>query len=151
MAERKTMDQLREEVRAMKMAKATERDIDAAGDAMSVLQDISSGYYPKRDGDECDDFRFDPEDPAHLRKFYNLMSATLDVSPGWPGRVIGGMCYVILYDANQIVNPDADTLEIHPRFSRTEATDEMIDAACAAVPDLLRVDAMRAIEAALKA
>lgn len=32
---------------------------------------------------------------------------------------------------------------------RREATDEMIDAACAAVPDLYRVDAMRAIEAAL--
>ena len=30
-------------------------------------------------------------------------------------------------------------------------TDEMIDAACAAVPDLYRVDAMRAIEAALRA
>ena len=60
----------------MKMAKASEKDIDAAGDAMSVLQDISSGYYPKRDGDECEDFRFDPEDPAHLRKFYDLMSAT---------------------------------------------------------------------------
>ncbi|WP_432263478.1 hypothetical protein [Cupriavidus sp. TMH.W2] len=32
-----------------------------------------------------------------------------------------------------------------------EATDEMIDAACAAVPDLYRVDAIRAIEAALLA
>lgn len=30
-----------------------------------------------------------------------------------------------------------------------EASDEMIDAACAAVDDLYRVDAMRAIEAAL--
>ncbi len=103
----------------MKMAKATERDIDAAGNAMSVLQDISSGYYPKREGDQCEDFHFDPEDPAHLRKFYDLMSATLDASPGWPGRVIGGMCYVILYDANQIVDPDADTLELHPRFKAT--------------------------------
>lgn len=32
---------------------------------------------------------------------------------------------------------------------RKEATDEMIDAACAAVPDMYRVDAARAIEAAL--
>ena len=37
----------------MKMAKASEKDIDAAGDAMSVLNDISSGYYPARDGDEA--------------------------------------------------------------------------------------------------
>lgn len=100
----------------MKMAKATERDIDAAGDAMSVLIDLSSGYYPKRDGDECDDHHFDPEDPDHLATFYRLMVATLDASPGWPSRVIGGMCYVIMYDANRIVDPEADTLEIHPRF-----------------------------------
>ena len=104
----------------MKMAKASEKDIDAAGDAMSVLQDISSGYYPKRDGDECEDFRFDPEDPAHLRKFYDLMSATLDASPGWPGRVIGGMCYVILFPENEILDPAADTLELHPQWVKRE-------------------------------
>lgn len=104
----------------MKMAKASEKDIDAAGDAMSVLQDISSGYYPKRDGDECEDFRFDPEDPAHLRKFYDLMSATLDASPGWPGRVIGGMCYVILFPKNEILDPAADTLELHPQWVKRE-------------------------------
>jgi hypothetical protein len=104
----------------MKMAKASEKDIDAAGDAMSVLQDITSGYYPKRNGDECDDFHFDPEDQAHLSTFYRLMTRTLDAAPGWPGRVIGGMCYVILYDANKIVDPDADTLELHPRYAAME-------------------------------
>lgn len=36
-----------------------------------------------------------------------------------------------------------------PLYTLGEVTDEMIDAACAAVPDLYRVDAMRAIEAAL--
>jgi len=34
-------------------------------------------------------------------------------------------------------------------YALGEATDEMIDAACAAVPGMYRVDAMRAIEAAL--
>lgn len=105
----------------MKMAKATEKDIDAAGDAMTVLNDISSGYYPKRDGDDCEDFRFDPDDPAHLRKFYDLMRATLDASPGWPGRVIGGMCYVILYPKNEILDPDASTLELHPQWVKRSA------------------------------
>ena len=66
----------------MKMAKTSEKDIDAAGDAMSVLNDISSGYYPKRDGDDCEDLRFDPDEPAHLRKFFNLMADTLDKAPG---------------------------------------------------------------------
>lgn len=119
----------------MKMAKANEKDICAAGDAMSVLSDISSGYYPKREGDDCDDTLFDPDEPSHLRKFYDLMNATLDTSPGWPGRVIGGMCFVILYDKNQIIDPTADTLELHPRFAEastqrdklSQALDEWIE------------------------
>ena len=105
----------------MKMAKASARDIDAAGDAMSVLNDISSGYYPARD-DDCDDAptRFDPDDPSHLRRFYDLIDATLDAAPGWPVRIIGGMCYVIMFDENQIVDPDDDCLALHPRFAKDE-------------------------------
>ena len=112
----------------MKMYKADERDIEAAGSAMSVLNDISSGYYPKRNGDECDDTVFDEEDPAHLRKFYDLMKSTVDEAPGWPGRVIGGMCYVILYEKNEIVDPSADVLGLHPRFSATQQQrDELLE------------------------
>ncbi|MBT9493891.1 MAG: hypothetical protein IV107_16450 [Paucibacter sp.] len=113
----------------MKMTKASEKDIDAAGNAMSVLNDISSGYCPARDGEDDAPTFFDPDDKAHLRKFYDLMNATLDAAPGWPGRVIGGMCYVILFDKNEIVDPAADTLEIHPRFAAIEAQrDEMLAA-----------------------
>jgi hypothetical protein len=113
----------------MKMSKATEKDIDAAGDAMSVMNDISSGYYPAREGDECRDTFFDPDEFDHLRKFYDLMNATLNKSAGWPSRVIGGMCYVILYDKNEIVDPDVDTLEIHPRFHKVaEQRDELLAA-----------------------
>ena len=57
------------------------------------------------------------------------MNATLDAAPGWPGRVIGGMCYVILFDKNEIVDPAADTLEIHPRFDALQAQrDELLTA-----------------------
>lgn len=112
----------------MKMAKADEKDIDAAGDAMSVLSDITSGYYPSRDEEGAPTF-FDEDDPEHLRKFYNLMNATLDKAPGWPGRVIGGMCYIILYDKNRIVDPDADVLELHPRFNKVaQERDELLEA-----------------------
>lgn len=111
----------------MKLAKASEKDIDAAGEAMSVLNDISSGYDPQRDGDECGDMFFDEENPKHLRKFYNLMNATLEAAPGWPARVIGAMCYVILFDKNQIVDPDADVLELHPRFAQVaKERDELL-------------------------
>ena len=99
----------------MKMAKASSRDIDAAGDAMGVMSDISKGYYPDRTGgDEDRPFYFDEEDPAHLRLFYDLINETLDRAPGWPGRVIGGMCFVICYDRNQILDPGQDVLDLHP-------------------------------------
>jgi hypothetical protein len=102
----------------MKMAKATEKDIDAAGDCMGVLEDIAKGYYPSREGDEDPDppHHFDEDDINHLRKFYRMVMNTLDASPGWPGRVIGGMCYVIMWDKNTIVDPDSKVLELHPHI-----------------------------------
>lgn len=107
----------------MKMGKPSEKDIDAAGQAMGVLNTISGGYYPScsGDGDEDAPTFFDPDDPKHLRLFYDLMKQALDDVPGWPTRVIGGMCYVVLFDENQIVDPDADCLELHPRFAAVEA------------------------------
>ena len=114
----------------MKMAKADKDDIDAAGELMRILNDISGGHYPAKDGEYTEDIPtfFDPDDKAHLRHFYDLVDATLDKSPGYPGRVIGGMCYVILYDKNEIVDPDADTLELHPKFlALAKAAQEILD------------------------
>ncbi len=106
----------------MRVSKASERDIEAAGDAMSVLNAISTDYYPTLGDDEGQTPTFfDPDDPAHLRRFYDLMAATLNKSAGWPNRVIGGMCFVVLYEVNEIVDPAADTLELHPRFARVAA------------------------------
>lgn len=119
----------------MKMAKASAKDIDAAGDAMSVLNDISSGYYPARgEGKEAQPNFFDADNPTHLRHFFDLISSTLEAAPGWPGRVIGGMCYVILFDENKIVDPAADVLELHPRFAAIQSQrDELREALTFAV------------------
>ena len=103
----------------MKMAKATEQDIEAAGTALGVLNTIASGYYPGTEDDAP--LHFDPEDRAHLSLFYRLMVETLDKSPGWQNRVIGGMCYVILFDKNEIIDPASNCLELHPRFARVQA------------------------------
>jgi hypothetical protein len=108
----------------MKITKATDQDIDAAGNAMFVLNDISSGYYPARSGG-CAPTFFDPDDKEHLRKFYDLMNATLHASPGWPGRIIAAMCYVILPEENEILDPVADTLELHPKLA---AAHELLEA-----------------------
>ncbi len=100
----------------MRMAKPSERDIDAAGDLMGVLSALSKGYYPTRRDDDCDDAPtyFDEWDREHLRHLYDLINETLDRAPGWPGRVIGGMCYVICWSRNQILDPADDCLRLHP-------------------------------------
>lgn len=130
----------------MKMAKASGRDIDAAGDAMSVLNDIASGYYPRRDGDDCEDTFFDPDDPAHLRKFYELIAATLDTAPGWPGRVIGGMCHVIMFDKNRIVDLASDVLDLNPRFRQAAQACELLQGTLQALVTEYgpQIEAMRA-------
>lgn len=102
----------------MKMAKASERDIEAAGNFMSILDQIDRDDYPVVDADEVAQDRFDPDDYDHLRHFYDLIKSSLDCAPNWHGRVIGGMCYVILYGKNEILDPASDVLELHPRFQK---------------------------------
>lgn len=102
----------------MKMAKASQRDIDAAGEAMSILIAIDRGDYPRTDDLENAPDSFDEDDPEHLRHFYDAMKATLET--GWPGRVIGGMCYVIMNPENEILDPASDTLDLHPKFAKQE-------------------------------
>lgn len=109
----------------MKMAKASEKDIEAAGDLMSILSDLDCNYYPAKIADgEDDPMFFDEEDPKHLRAFYDAVKGTLDRAPGWPGRVIGGMCFVILYEKNEIVDPNSDVIELHPRLVRALQAEE---------------------------
>lgn len=96
----------------MKMAKPSERDIDAAGELLSLMNDLSCGYCPW-DGDE-DATYFDPDDRDHLRRLYDAIDRLLDRAPGFTNRVIGGMCYVICWDRNQILDPADDCLTLHP-------------------------------------
>lgn len=100
----------------MKMAKPDRKDVDAAGDLMSLLNQADRGDYPGPQKGAPD--YFDENNFEHLRAFYDAVKETLDRAPGWPGRVIGGMCYVILYEKNEIVDPDSDVIELHPRLVR---------------------------------
>lgn len=114
----------------MKMAKPSQVDIDAAGDLMSILTDIDKGYYPERGAKEGAPTWFDEEDPEHLRAFYDAVKATLERGPGYPGRVIGGMCYVIMWEKNEIVDPESDTIDLHPRLVKAlEAAESAADQA----------------------
>ncbi|WP_417283385.1 hypothetical protein [Comamonas sp.] len=96
------------------MAKPSELDIDAAGDLITLLGDLSRGYYPWERHEEDGPSYFDPDDHKHLRRLYDSLETLFDRAPGFPMRVIGGMCYVICYDKNQILDPADDCLELHP-------------------------------------
>jgi hypothetical protein len=108
----------------MKMAKASKRDIDAAGNLMSLLHQIDRGDYPRLEEGKKVPTWFDEDNFEHLRAFYDAVKATLDAAPGYPGRVIGGMCYVILYDKNEIVDPDSDVIELHPKLVKALSNSE---------------------------
>ena len=100
----------------MKMAKPSERDIDAAGNLMSLLHQLDSGDYPCLDENKEVPDWFDEDNFEHLRAFYDAVKSTLDQGSGYPGRVIGGMCYVIMYDKNEIIDPNSDTIDLHPKL-----------------------------------
>ena len=123
----------------MKMAKASEKDIDAAGNLLSILNTIDKrfgGPWPTCEGPESideaikgNDGVFDEEDIDHLRGLYNSLAKLLREAPGFHNRVIGGMCYVVLFEENQIVDPADDCLALHPRFAQVEQQrDELLAA-----------------------
>ncbi len=110
------------------MAKPDKKDIDAGGDLMVIMQTIDRSYTFTVEGPQSldeleDDFDpnepkleddFDPNEPEHLAALYNSLGELLERAPGFPGRVLGGMCYVICYEKNQFLDPAKDYLALHP-------------------------------------
>ena len=102
----------------MKMAKASEKDMEAALVIMGILTDLDSGYFPRlpdpdAEPDENEPNFFDEDDPEHLRILHDRLNAALDRAPGCLGRVIGGF-HTLMH--NDIVDPDLDHLELHARI-----------------------------------
>lgn len=108
----------------MKMAKPNARDIDAGGELLQILDAIDErwgGPWPiygvpedllKFLNDE--DESFDSDNKKHLQVLYNHLAKLLRTAPNFHGRILGGMCYVICWDKNQILDPALDHLELHP-------------------------------------
>ncbi|UQY33788.1 hypothetical protein K8U54_19045 [Pseudomonas fulva] len=61
---------------------------------------------------------FDSENPQHLLTLYNHLARLLRTDPSFYGRVIGGMVWVIMNEANQILDPESDCIDLHPRFQQ---------------------------------
>lgn len=101
----------------MKMAKPSEKDIDVAGDALAMFSALSDGNYDfLNDNEDDDSFDFNCEKREHLEKFYNFIVAISNKSSNWYGRVIGGMCYVIMNENNELIDPNLDVIELHPKI-----------------------------------
>ncbi|MBL8355693.1 MAG: hypothetical protein JNM01_12765 [Delftia acidovorans] len=111
----------------MRMAKPAARDIDAADELHWILSAIDSRSGPwETDGPESlrallepgDDTEnwidFDCDERMHLQALYNSLAKLLRRAPNFYGRVIGGMCHVICWDRNQILDPADDCLALHP-------------------------------------
>lgn len=99
----------------MKMARASEADLEAALDLSGILENVEKGYYPSREdsGSDYDPTFFDEGDPEHLQFFYDRVMEC--VRKGSIFRVTFGMA-VLLDPRNELLDPDADSLERHPKI-----------------------------------
>jgi hypothetical protein len=107
-------------VSAMKMAKANNADLDAALELVGAMDAITGRWgalmpeaIAKPEGISENEY-FDPDNAeqcirlvAYLRELANRGSLM---------RVVFGMV-VVLDPRNEVVDPDADTLEIHPKYA----------------------------------
>ncbi|WP_264840966.1 hypothetical protein [Burkholderia cenocepacia] len=96
----------------MKMARASKADLDAALDVSNIIEQLEQGYMPSTDeSDELE--RFDSDDREQCKR---ALSAILDAAEkGSLFRVTFGMT-VVLDPRNELLDPAADTLELHPKL-----------------------------------
>lgn len=101
----------------MKMALASEEDLNAAYDLLVVLDCVDRDYYPADDCDEDAPTHLDTDDIEHLRHFYRKLKAIVDRrGSGALHRVIGGFS-TVRYEKNQILDLTQDVVALHPRLT----------------------------------
>jgi hypothetical protein len=105
----------------MKMAKASEADLNMAMDLCGMLDALGHRHCPsmpaviaRNDGDED----FDLDDDAQCGRALRALLETAD--RGSLGRVVWGAA-VMLNPRNKLVDPDADTIEHHPERAQAAA------------------------------
>lgn len=106
----------------MKMAKANENDLRTALDICSALEALEEGFLPNALTDPVSETNelFDPSKHSEM-----VLDHLLEIaSKGSMFRVCFGMA-VLLDPRNELVDPDADTLEAHPKFERVRAAAEV--------------------------
>lgn len=99
------------------MARASEQDLEAALTVSRIIEELEKGYMPGDDNAEETEF-FDQDDPAHCKRA--LDAILIAARQGSIFRVAFGMA-VVLDPRNKVLDPDADTLELHPDLVRKGA------------------------------
>lgn len=106
----------------MKMAKASEADLAMAIELANALESLTDRWGPTMPeaidhGGEDSAERFDLFDEEHCRRALDyLLQLARRASLS---RVVFGMS-VLLDPRNELVDPEADTLELHPKFDAAE-------------------------------
>ncbi len=102
----------------MKMAKASEADIECALALSRIIEDIERGDCPRA---ACEDEEseaiewLDPDDASQMHRLIDAIKST--ARQGSIFRVTFGMG-VVCDPRNELLNPDADTLEVHPKYQK---------------------------------
>ena len=95
----------------MKMAKASQADIEAAMDIVRILESLDRGLVPSELAEDEEEAWFDADDASDCIRAINLILNA--AGKGSIGRVVYGM-YMLLDPANKAIDPDLDYIEHHP-------------------------------------
>lgn len=110
----------------MKMAKANEADLRAALDLCSAMEDLRRGFLPQQmqDPDSEESVRYDYRE--HADEVVDCLNRI--ANQGSLFRVCFGMT-VLLDPGNEVVDPEADALELHPKHEKAAVQrDELLAA-----------------------
>ena len=109
----------------LKMAKASDNDLDMAMDLANAIDTFESNFFPAK-CDSGDDEFFDIDYPEHCQR---AMEFLLEINGrGSLSRVVFGMA-TILNPANNLVDPELDHLEPHPAINKAiEQRNELLAA-----------------------
>lgn len=104
----------------MKMAKASEADLNMAMDISNVLDDIERGYFPRNLSDDPGSEETEWIDTSDQEQYAKLIDGLKRLlNQGSISRVIWGMA-VVCDPANKYIDPEADTIEHHPERQKME-------------------------------
>ncbi|MDQ7981940.1 hypothetical protein QYH69_32470 [Paraburkholderia sp. SARCC-3016] len=96
----------------MKMALASDEDMEVAYELCGLLDNLSRGYYPAKEEDADTPTFFDEDDTEHLQALHKRIEKIAE-SSGAVHRVVGGFS-CMRNPANELIDPTQDVVEFHP-------------------------------------